>query len=48
MVSSIDIAELVAGAAVVVVAFWVPNYLSKRIKHGEARFDENGKLIKDD
>jgi len=23
-------------------------YLSKKIPHGEARFDENGKLIKDE
>ena len=34
--------------AMVVVAFWVPAYLARRIKHGEARFDENGKIIDDE
>ncbi|WP_379547882.1 hypothetical protein ACFCW2_02255 [Qipengyuania sp. DSG2-2] len=36
---------LIAGAAVTVCAFWIPAYLSRKIKHGEARFDDNGKPI---
>ena len=39
---------LIAILAVAVVAFWIPTYLSRRIKHGEARFDKDGKLIEDE
>lgn len=36
---SIEAMELIAGAAVLVVAFWLPRLLSRRIQHGEARFE---------
>ncbi len=36
---------LIAGLAVTIVAVLVPAFLSRRIKHGEARFDKDGKLI---
>jgi hypothetical protein len=32
----------------VVLVFAFARYLSTRIPHGEARFDENGKLIDDE
>ena len=43
--------DLIAGIAVVLalpVVFGFARYLGKRIPHGEARFDENGKLIEDE
>ncbi len=36
-----------AGIAVAIVMA-IPAYLATRIKHGEARFDENGNLIDDE
>lgn len=39
---------LVAGIAVTVVAFLVPAILARRIRHGEARFDKDGKIINDE
>jgi hypothetical protein len=30
------------------LVFAFARYISKRIPHGEARFDENGKLIEDE
>jgi cytochrome oxidase assembly protein ShyY1 len=32
----------------VALVFAFARYISTRIPHGEARFDENGKLIKDE
>ncbi len=40
--------ELIAGIAVVIVLYLVPAYISRKIKHGEARFDKDGKLIGDE
>ena len=40
--------EVIAAAAVIVVLYLVPAVLARRIKHGEARFDKNGKLIGDE
>ncbi len=40
-----ELFTLVTGAAVTLVLIAVPAYLSRKIKHGEARFDENGKPI---
>ncbi len=44
---SVAVLELIAGAAVVLVLL-VPALIARRIKHGEARFDEDGKLIDDE
>lgn len=45
---SIPALELVAAVAVAIVLCLVPAILARRIKHGEARFDKNGKLIGDE
>lgn len=45
---SFDPMESIPYIAMVIVAFWIPAYLAKRIKHGEARFDKDGKLIDDE
>jgi hypothetical protein len=37
-----------AVALAVPAVFIFARYLAKRIPHGEARFDKNGKLIKDE
>lgn len=42
-----ELITLIAGLAVTIVAFGVPAYLARRIKHGEARF-KDGKIIKDE
>jgi membrane-associated phospholipid phosphatase len=34
--------------AALLLTFVFARYVSKRIPHGEARFDENGKLIEDE
>ncbi len=44
---SIATLELIAGIAVMLVLM-VPALIARRIKHGEARFDEDGKLIDDE
>ncbi|WP_137681060.1 glutamyl-tRNA amidotransferase [Aurantiacibacter suaedae] len=44
-------ADLIAGIAIVLAipaVFWFAGYIRKRVPHGEARFDENGKLIDDE
>ncbi len=45
---SVEALEKIAYAAMIVVAMVIPAYLAKRIKHGEARFDKDGKLIDDE
>ncbi len=47
MVSS-EVITLIAAIAVTVVLVGIPAYISRRIKHGEARFDKDGKLIDDE
>ncbi|ANC50494.1 hypothetical protein CP97_14808 [Aurantiacibacter atlanticus] len=42
---SFEAMEVVAKVAMIVVALVIPAYLARRIKHGEARFDTDGKLI---
>ncbi len=42
---SSNLFTLIVAAAVTLVLIAVPAYLSRKIKHGEARFDENGKPI---
>lgn len=37
--------EVAAKVAMIVVALLIPAYLARRIEHGEARFDKDGKLI---
>ena len=47
----IDTSLLVAGVAIIIAVpavFAVANFVRKRVPHGEARFDENGKLIDND
>jgi hypothetical protein len=48
MVVSIGTMEAIAGIAVVIVLSVVPAIVARRVKHGEARFDKNGKLIGDE
>jgi len=43
-----ELFTLIAAVAVFVVAFGLPALISRRIKHGEARFDKDGKLIEDE
>lgn len=46
-----DPSVLIAGAAIalaVPVTFMVANWVRKNVDHGEARFDENGKMIDDE
>ncbi|MGX7951841.1 hypothetical protein ACWPM1_04665 [Tsuneonella sp. HG249] len=40
--------ETVAGIAVVIVLSIIPAIVARRVKHGEARFDKDGKLIDDE
>ncbi len=45
---NLETLEIVAYVAMVAVAFWIPAYIARRIKHGEARFDKDGKVIEDE
>ena len=45
---SIGTMETIAGIAMVIVLSIVPAIVARRVKHGEARFDKNGKLIDDE
>jgi hypothetical protein len=47
-VVSIATMEVIAGIAVVIVLSIIPAIVARRVKHGEARFDKDGKLIKDE
>ncbi|WP_207912539.1 hypothetical protein [Parafrankia sp. BMG5.11] len=45
---SIATMEVIAGIAVVIVLSIIPAIIARRVQHGEARFDKDGKLIKDE
>lgn len=45
---NIGLIEVIAGIAVMVTLYLVPAVLARRVAHGEARFDKNGKLIDDE
>lgn len=48
MVVNIGPIEVIACVAVLVTLYLVPAVLARRVAHGEARFDKNGKLIDDE
>lgn len=45
---NIGLIEVIAGIAVTITLYLVPAVLARRVAHGEARFDKNGKLIDDE
>ena len=45
---AVDVIAGIAIALAVPVVFMFARYLEKRIPHGEARFDKDGKLIEDE
>ena len=40
--------EVIAGIAMAITLYMVPAIVARRVKHGEARFDRDGKLIEDE
>ena len=40
--------EVIAGIGVLITLYVVPVIVARRVKHGEARFGKDGKLIEDE
>ena len=45
---NIGLIEVIAGIGVLIALYVVPAIVARRVKHGEARFGEDGKLIEDE